>query len=163
MGKKLFDRNSKHLVVREILHTDIGDRLSRCFKVPIDLKDLMHNMLLRDVKRRFNSTSIKSHVFFKSVGNVSKGAVKKVFDPIATCKVKNVGPGPGPRAASPMSDSNHSDEKHVKEEVKVKANLVDVRNVAKYRESATTRDISRFSSESRLRDRWTKAAPSKVS
>ena len=58
-GKKLFDRVSRHLVVRDILGVDMGDRLSQCSNtVPADLRDLMRNMLVRDVDRRFNSVSI---------------------------------------------------------------------------------------------------------
>lgn len=179
MGKKLFDRNSKHLVVREILTVDIGDRLSRCYKVPGDLKDLMHNMLLRDVSRRFSSTDIKQHPFFESVGIVSKGAVKKVFDPIANCKSKLVIPSRTSTAATLPSDTCvlHFKERetHSNDAVNLNgnSNVVhenndydkngNVRNSNTAREASLTvrersiHGVSKYSSEARLRDRWNMA------
>jgi len=89
VGKKLFDRKSKHLLVREILGVDIDEILQRSYQIPADLRNLMSNMLIRDVDKRFSSEEIRNHAFFQSVGNISKGAVKKVFDPMSTCKLKN--------------------------------------------------------------------------
>jgi hypothetical protein len=104
-------------------------------------------MLLRDVDRRFNSVAIKNHPFFKSVGNVSKGAVKKVFDPMVTFKMRNG----TPTAAPNLVNTSTKEE----EEIKAKA-----RDAARDEELA--RIISRYSSgtsEARLRTRWERMAP----
>lgn len=142
MGKKLFDRNSKHLLIREILNVDIGERLSRCY--PTDLRDLMRNMLIRDVDRRFNSVAIRTHPFFRSVGNVSKGAVKKVFDPMSSCKLRNINPTTTP----PVSKINHSSEHEVNNNSK--SFFVSNDEISTIQESPEQEAITR------VRNRWSK-------
>ena len=95
MGRNLFDRRHKHLIVKDILYANVRDKLSLCRDSPPELKDLMQNMLLRDVDSRFGASAIKNHVYFEGVGVASAGAVKKLFDPISQCKLRNnATPGP---------------------------------------------------------------------
>lgn len=175
MGKKLFDRNSKHLVVREILNVDIPERLSRCYQAPSELKDLMRNMLIRDADKRYNSVAIKAHPFFRSVGNVSKGAVTKVFDPMSASKLKSVNPTtsapllPSPHPhfngmaspTSPVSDLNNSnlnaDINGTNEHGPTTHNLTsDDAGSGGNDGSPVTNNLA--SSQSRLRNRWSLAS-----
>jgi hypothetical protein len=170
MGKKLFDRNSKHLVVRDILRVNIGERLSLCDAIPEDLKDLIYNMMIRKVDLRFNSVQIKQHDFFKIMGNsASKGAVTKVFDPIATLKLKNdvtVVPSAGPRTATHTIHMKPEESTGPGEEQEEPRPHGAHKSTPRDRwgggggggGEVMARNFSKYSSEARLRDRWAMAA-----